>query len=172
MCKITMVEKNLLSITKGGILHGVNAQGKMNSGVAKAIREKYPRVYLDYVTHVNRKVINPIRNTPSSPWEHIPRQQLLRRALLGEVIVSVISPQLTVFSGFTQQYYGSDGDVYASIPAIVNCIQACLMSPTVKEHGLYIPKIGCGLGGLHWSDVSKAIRLATPNDVTITVCLL
>ena len=40
---------NILDETKGIIVHGINAQGKMNFALAKQIREKYPQVYIDYL---------------------------------------------------------------------------------------------------------------------------
>jgi hypothetical protein len=42
------IEQNILDVTEGYILHQVNAMGKMNSGVAKAIRDKYPKVFSEY----------------------------------------------------------------------------------------------------------------------------
>ena len=42
---IKVVKGNLLDATEAIIAHQVNCQKKMNSGVAKAIREKYPIVF-------------------------------------------------------------------------------------------------------------------------------
>ena len=42
---VTVVKGNLLDATEIVIAHQVNCQKKMNSGVAKAIREKYPIVF-------------------------------------------------------------------------------------------------------------------------------
>ena len=42
---IKVVKGNLLDATEAIIAHQVNCQRKMNSGVAKAIREKYPIVF-------------------------------------------------------------------------------------------------------------------------------
>ena len=40
---------NLLDeVTTGCIIHQVNAQGVMGSGIAWAIRERYPQVWTDY----------------------------------------------------------------------------------------------------------------------------
>ena len=39
---------NLLEADVDYICHQVNCQGKMNSGVAKAIRERWPIVYTTY----------------------------------------------------------------------------------------------------------------------------
>ena len=42
---IEYVRGDLLNVRDGLILHGVNCQRKMNAGIAKQIREKYPEVY-------------------------------------------------------------------------------------------------------------------------------
>jgi O-acetyl-ADP-ribose deacetylase (regulator of RNase III) len=46
--KIEYVEGDLLKTEIRHIIHGCNAQGVMGSGVAKAIRDKYPQAYRDY----------------------------------------------------------------------------------------------------------------------------
>jgi O-acetyl-ADP-ribose deacetylase (regulator of RNase III) len=46
---IRVVKGNLLDATEIVIAHQVNCQKKMNSGVAKAIREKYPEVFDEYL---------------------------------------------------------------------------------------------------------------------------
>ena len=40
---------NLLDAPQKVIAHQVNCQGKMGSGVAKVIRDKYPKVYETYL---------------------------------------------------------------------------------------------------------------------------
>lgn len=172
MGKIVQRTISLLAIKQGGILHGVNAQGKMGSGVAKALRDKYPQVYLDYIKDINARVIKPIKENSKHIYPHPIPHQLLRRCLLGSVVTTVINPELVVLSGYTQQYYGNDGDTYASIDAIVNCVQLSLLNETVVKHGLHIPLIGCGLGGLSWTNISRAIRSSTPKGCTITLCTL
>ena len=46
---IRVVKGNLLDATEIVIAHQVNCQKKMNSGVAKAIREKYPEAFEKYL---------------------------------------------------------------------------------------------------------------------------
>ena len=43
------IKGNLLDTNCQYICHQVNCQGKMNSGVAKAIRDKWPEVYIQYL---------------------------------------------------------------------------------------------------------------------------
>ena len=44
---------NLLESDCDYICHQVNCQGKMNSGIAKSIRDKWPVVYNNYMTKYN-----------------------------------------------------------------------------------------------------------------------
>lgn len=49
MVKEIVYNGNLLDSSADIIAHQTNCQGKMGSGVAKAIKEKYPRVYEQYI---------------------------------------------------------------------------------------------------------------------------
>ena len=49
--EIVYKEGNLLDAQTDVIAHQVNCQGVMGSGVAKQIRDKWPRVYDSYVTY-------------------------------------------------------------------------------------------------------------------------
>ena len=46
---IAIINGNLLDSNCDYICHQVNCQGKMNSGIAKSIREKWPVVYANYM---------------------------------------------------------------------------------------------------------------------------
>ena len=48
MAKIEIKIGDITNSKANYICHQVNCQGAMNSGVAKAIREKWPRVYKAY----------------------------------------------------------------------------------------------------------------------------
>ena len=50
---IKIIDGDLLTSGADIICHQVNCQGKMNSGVAKQIREKYPEVFRVYKNFVN-----------------------------------------------------------------------------------------------------------------------
>ena len=141
----TTVEKNLLDINEGVIIHGCNCRGVFNKGVAKQIAERYPEaknLYLDRV----RKHPDPDR-------------------LLGSVCVAVINPRLAIANAFTQDHYGCT-QVYADIAHIhAAFVRICdiMMGDRYINSGrsmvLSFPKIGCGLGGLQWEDVSHTIDL-------------
>ncbi len=72
------------------IAHCVNAQHKMNSGVAKAIRARYPKAYDDYMAST------------------LP---------LGKVILSKNEPH-NILHIVGQKYYGYDSRVYVDYPAL------------------------------------------------------
>ena len=46
--KIEYITGDLLQTDVKHIIHGCNSKGVMGSGVAKVLREKYPRAYQDY----------------------------------------------------------------------------------------------------------------------------
>ena len=127
--KLTYLQKDITTIDRGIILHGCNCQGVMGSGVAKALRDKWPQIFLPY-----EGLCHAFRN----------KQHLL----LGNVCFVDIDNQLVIGNMFTQQYYGKDGKVYADIFAIVNGIEKTITSVLVSKMKLpvYMPKIGCGLG--------------------------
>ena len=54
MNKIKVKLGDICSVNSGIIVHGCNAQGVMGSGVAKAIRLKYPQVFEDYKNFKNQ----------------------------------------------------------------------------------------------------------------------
>lgn len=82
---------------KGIIGHGVNCQGVMGSGVALAIRNKFPKAYAEYLALCARK----------EPEE-----------LLGTTQLVQITDDLYVANMFTQLNFGGDGKVYASLDAV------------------------------------------------------
>lgn len=120
---------DITTVSHGIIVQGVNCQGVMNSGVAKAIRNKWPRVYTEYVSFC----------------DCFPASQLL-----GKVNLIVISTDLVVANCFTQLYYGKDGRRYADLTAIRQSLTEVFKIANDYSMSVAMPKIGCGLGGLNW----------------------
>lgn len=146
--------KNISTIDHGVVGHGVNCQGVMASGVAAAIRATWPRAYEVYMSAFDGR--------PQSKPE-----------MLGSVQIIEITPSLFVVNMFTQVFYGRDYKQYASEDAIARAlIKACSFANT-KELPLYIPKIGCGLGGLDWDDQVEPIvnHVADRLTTDVVVCL-
>jgi O-acetyl-ADP-ribose deacetylase (regulator of RNase III) len=120
------------------IAHGCNAQGKMGSGVAKAVRAKYPIAYEEYY----------------QAWA---RHQLT----LGNVIVAHAKDRC-IFNIITQTFYGRDPNVvYVDYDAIrdgilfINDFMRNYAHPSVA-----FPRIGASLGGGDWKVISSIIENA------------
>jgi O-acetyl-ADP-ribose deacetylase (regulator of RNase III) len=120
------------------IMHGCNMQGKMNSGVAKALREKFPDIYNDYLRALNSG------NFP-----------------LGDFVATVTGHKLIV-NLLTQEDYGYDGKEYADLQAIYDSVGAFLEDAsysrrTMEGVKIATPKIGCGRGGLDWTSIKQLL---------------
>lgn len=147
---------NLLNVTSGVIAHGVNCQGVMGSGVAKAIREKYPFVYRTYLKKVQKWV--EFNNNTS--------------ALLGQVQFCSTAedcvftgPNVVVANCFTQDFYGTDKR-HVNYEAVAHCFYT--LNLRAKLYGqLNIPKIGAGLGGGDWNVIESIIKSEYKDDVTV-----
>lgn len=124
-------------------------QGKMNSGVAKAIREEFPYAwqrYDEFMKNYNMKDI----------------------IKLGHVIIAGSFEIKLIGNLMTQEFYGRDGKRYASLEAIEKSLD--LFTDTainkwelgfhedIGDRAIAIPKIGCGLGGLTWEEVCPIVE--------------
>lgn len=143
----------LTNVTSGIILHQVNAQGVMGGGIAGQIRKKWPRVFVDYSSVVQR-----LPGVDTADY-------------LGRIIVSWVDKDLVVISIVGQQFYGNDGRMYTSYKALEEGLSKImplfgpngslqyLSSPTQ----VHFPKFGCGLGGADWSVVQSLIETHLPD---------
>lgn len=145
---IKVIDGDLLKSGADIICHQVNCQGKMNSGVAKQIRLKYPEVYKEYV-----RVCNSTKN-PND--------------LLGYAQhVSVNFGCPSVFNLFAQCNYGYDGKQYTDINALKKSLESVhdfvkRIKKGYVEGAIFriaMPfKIGCVRGGANWDEVYAIIE--------------
>ena len=155
---IEYIKKDLTTITHGVIGQGVNCQGKMGKGVAKDIRNKWPIVYSQYL----------LMCSSHSPEELLGTAHLIN---VGDTQSTGIN-QLFVANCFTQEFYGRDGKRYADPLAIKKALTNTLEFCKGIDLPLYMPKIGCGLGGLNWEkDVLSIIEeLDAQFQLPIFIC--
>ena len=140
---MTIITKrgNLLD-AKGIIVHGCNAQGVMGSGVALAIKNKWPDVYQQYKDHFDTK----------SSW-----------AALGQIIPVVVAPDTYVLNAITQKNYGRDGTRYVSYDAVTACFEKVrgwaehFKQTENRSVPVNFPLLGAGLGGGDWEIISTII---------------
>lgn len=156
---ITYVNKDITTVERGIVAHGVNCQGVMGSGVAAALRRKYPQIFTVYKLICDMYTKNP-------DW------------MLGLVdIVDInrgLDPDLFIVNCFTQERYGRDGQKYADLDAVASSLERCFGLAQGLALPLFIPKIGCGLGGLSWeTEVEPVVqKLADKYGMVVHVCTL
>lgn len=157
---IEYITKDLTTVTHGVVAHGCNCQGKMGAGIAKDIRHRWPAAYYEYIDLIN--TVHPLQ-----------RDTLLGKSQMVKVEESPIST-VYVANWFTQLHYGRENKRYADPDAIRHAMANCLTMCASKELPLYMPKVGCSLGGLDWDiDVHPLIQHLSDKVgdlVTIYVC--
>lgn len=143
--KINYIKGDLLSTTEGIIVHGCNAQGVMGSGVALAVRQKYPKVYERYKEEIQRGFLG-----------------------LGDVQIVEVKQNLFVCNAITQEFYGRDKKLYVSYEAIRECFTTVFeVACGTKVQCVSVPKIGSGLGGGDWGAIISIITdVATKQGYT------
>lgn len=146
---IIFKDGDLTEVKHGYIVHGCNDCGVMGSGVAKAIRDKFPSAYTEY-----RKWFESHCSTYKE--DYLP---------LGEYqCISTNSEDLVVVNAITQHEYMGFRGVrenrrYVSYWAIYKILYNLQLGNT--EFGdykdIHIPRIGAGLGGGDWNEILKHI---------------
>ena len=140
---------NLLDVTSGIIAHGVNCQGVMGSGVAKAVREKYPHVYEKYTKDV-KSWVEGFGSTVGQ---------------LGRVQFVAVDSKLVVANCFTQDFFGTLKR-QVDYDAVAVCFHE--LNKYKDLYGqLNIPKIGAGLGGGDWNVIESIIKSEYKDDVIV-----
>ncbi len=154
---IRYIKQDITTIDNGIIGHGVNCLGKMGSGVALAIKNKWPEVYNQYVQYCNV----------------FAKQAEEKLGIVQTVDVGTADKPLVIANCFTQVNYGHDGKRYANKVAVEESLSNLVAFAANFHMPVYIPKIGCGLGGLNFEqDVQPILETLTSDypAVTITVC--
>lgn len=120
------IKINVVDIKEGAILHGVNCQGHMGAGIAKVLRDAYPKIYEPYRIHIQYYGLNS----------------------LGDFVEVKVTETLSIVHLFTQKTYGREiGKRYVSYDALERSLRNYLDSQ-VKElpSKIWIPDgIGSGL---------------------------
>lgn len=154
---------NLLESDCDYICQQVNCMGKMNSGIAKQIREKWPIVYQNYMAKCN--------------FSH-PSGYIRPELLLGDIQIVGLWDDYnetkfhqSVINMYSQLNYGYDGRRYTSYDAFWNCVNLIKQSvPTDKKIG-FPYNIGCGLGGANWNVILTMIDTVL-TDYTVEIYVL
>ena len=154
---------NLLDADVEYICHQVNCQGRMGSGIAKSIRERWPVVYDEYRAKFDEMEEKLIEVCGS--WES---QVDISDVLLGDVQLVRVGDNKTVVNLFAQQYYGYDGKRYTSYDGFWTCLGKIRETVSVGAKIGFPDHIGCGLGGANWEVILTMIEEAL-NDYDVYI---
>jgi O-acetyl-ADP-ribose deacetylase (regulator of RNase III) len=152
--------KGDITLSKADIIcHQVNCQGAMNSGVAKAIRQKWPKVYTEYAAAAEDIDIG--FGDKNLSWEH----------MLGHIQVVYLGEEnghsKGVINMFAQAGYGYDGRRYTSYDAFWSCLGE-IRAQVPKGKTIAFPRyIGCVRGGANWNVIYTMICEALDEDYNI-----
>ena len=159
---------NLLDAPVDYICHQVNCEGRMGSGIAKQIRERWPIVYEKYIEAFDKrtKEISDIFGKPTDPLS-------AGATFLGHLQQVPINDKQTVINMFAQQSDGYDGKRYTSYDAFWNCLEKGIKASIPKGSTIGFPaKIGCGLGGANWEVIFKMIEQVLGKDYEVYIYML
>ena len=133
---VQYITRDITTVSKGIVAHGVNCSGAMTSGVAKAIRNRWPKAYESFMKYPKGAKV------------------------LGQTdIVYIDDEDVIVANCYTQVFYGYGGGKYADAGAVKTSMQRVMQIANLQSLHVYIPRIGCGLGGLQWDkDVEPTIN--------------
>lgn len=148
-----MVTYKYGDITESGadiICHQVNCMGAMNSGVAKAIRKKWPQVYNEYRNAARDLSPNEFCDEDLS-WMH------MHGHIQSVYIGTEDGRDRAVINMFAQRGYGYDGARYTSYDAFWNCLGEITKYITPGKTIAFPARIGCVRGGANWCIIQTMI---------------
>jgi O-acetyl-ADP-ribose deacetylase (regulator of RNase III) len=116
--------------------HGVNCQGVMGAGIAKTIKDKFPKNFAEYKKFCDEGIMVP--GVYGAYAEN------------GKVIVNLA----------TQDYPGADAKYEHVFKSLYYFAQRAGRKDTLALHGnkVAVPEIGCGIGGLEWPKVKAIVQ--------------
>jgi O-acetyl-ADP-ribose deacetylase (regulator of RNase III) len=139
----TEVVGDLFDADADALAHGINCKGAMAAGIAAEFARRYPRMEKQYVERCQLDLIR-----PSSYFFWAGDRPL-------------------VYNLATQMFPGSD----ARLTWVKRSVDAMLTHARgVGIQSIAMPRIGCGIGGLQWEDVSMVIKeLAESSPIDVNV---
>lgn len=147
---IKHIKCNIFDSGADTILHQVNCQGVMGSGIAKQVRDRYPNVYASY-----KNLCTAIRD-PS--------------ILLGTAQFIRIDHCVYIVNLFAQDKYGYDGKQYTDYLALDSCLNQVRIHTLRSNEVIAIPyRMGCDRGGGDWNVVYEMIEKQL-GDFNVLIC--
>lgn len=139
------------------ICHQVNCCCKMGSGVAKAIRTKWPVVYTEYMGMAEDEDIG------------FGDKQLTQKHMLGHIQFVWVNANQFVVNMFAQDGYGYDGKQYTSYEAFQSCLNELLWDCESGSSIAFPARIGSDRGGADWNTILQMIIDTLGNEMEIFI---
>lgn len=168
MSKLRILYGNILDIKEGIICQQVNCMGVMGSGLAKQIRNKYPRVYQKYKDFLNDKSLKIIPIGKNIRGLKVVEET--SEDFIGKVLMVDIKDNLYIANLFAQHKYGRDKQYteYDKFEESLENLKFSITDTNLENLPIYFPyKIGCGLGGGDWNIISSLIEKVFPNAIIV-----
>lgn len=161
---IHFIKGNLLEANLDYYCHQVNCQGRMGSGIAKSIKEKWPSVYDEYMKKCRDREDEVYHMCGGSEngidWSE---------TLLGDIQLVHVDENKNVINMFAQQYYGYDGKRYTSYDGFWSCLGKIREQVPFGSKIGFPDHIGCGLGGANWEVIRTMIWEALSKDYDVYI---
>ncbi len=142
--EIRIVEGDVLTTSDPVVVHCCNTRNTMNSGVARALRQRFPEIYL----------------VDSNLFEANP-DGLLGHCELVPITTDLDKTAIKYIANlYGQKNYGYEGARYLDYEAFYTSLHTLRMKmESLKLKRVSMPyKIGCGLAGGHWPVVEAMIK--------------
>ena len=149
---INTLHGNVLDTENAVIVHCVNCQGVMGSGIAREIRERFPEAYETYRETYQNKILH----LGSISYVYFPAVENVGHKIIANAA--------------GQDWYGA-GNVHVDYDATRICFANINedMKHFKAEHGITtinFPLFGCGLAGGDWTKVSEIIEEEVSDEWT------
>lgn len=160
---IQIIKGDLLEADVQYICHQVNCQGKMNSGIAKSIREKWPIAYEEYLIWYKSCEEESIKTCTFE--EPVGISELM----LNNIHIVKVNSNQSVIHMASQQFYGYDNKRYTSYDAFWNCLKK-IKEKVPKGSSLGFPwKIASNRGGANWTVIFAMIKETLSKDYEVQI---
>ena len=130
-----ITKRGSLLDAKGILVHGCNAQGVMGSGVALAIKNKWPEVYRKYA-----------------------KEYALGGWRVGEAqLIENVEEGVHVINAITQEFYGKAPVRYVSYDGVAMAFASVKHDALALKCPVNFPLLGADRGGGDWEIISTII---------------
>lgn len=149
------------------IAHGVNCQGVMGSGVARALFEKWPVVRSGYLEFHEKKG----NGFYEKPEEFLGKNCYVYPTKEGTSLNYPIRLK-EIVNMHTQVEFGPADKQYVDYAAVLECFNSLAndLSKYERTEAIAVPKIGSGLAGGDW-DVIKKIMVESTQKKNIDLVI-